>query len=245
MPTVGSMTASEPRALPRVQAIRQSGARADVSGGAGIDYDEATGSDARGSFSSFSRLQEDLASFIETGTYATCFQNAASLGQANAVEQFIYHGDAPGEFTIDLDLSGHFTNTTNDPSPYAGNFAELYVIYQDIDDYSSVIYGKLEIWTVFDVLRVEQSDAATVLSDALTFTMDPGDTLSVYLGAWSIMYGEGGVADAFSTTTVGFSAGPTDDLVRSGEPISIPEPRFAALLLAVLGAFCVLPRRMR
>jgi len=216
----------------------------DFTGGEGFASDYATAVEERGTFSSETALLPDLGSFIEIGTYAETYLNAYAQGAANAVEVFTYTGGSTATFSLDVNLSGSLVNSTNDPSDFAGNFADVYVIFEDLGFYESVIYGQGETWTTDTFAELEQSDPLTHLSETLTFDIDPRDSFTVYAVGYSRMFGENGIADASSTLTVGFSGGPIEALERSsGDLSAIPEPSALAALLGLMGLVAILRRR--
>ena len=75
---------------------------------------------------------------MSISTRAETFLNASVSAQGQAVDTFTNGGASTASFTIDVNLSGSVINTTNDPSEYAGNFADVYIVFQDFDFYDEV-----------------------------------------------------------------------------------------------------------
>jgi hypothetical protein len=213
------------------------------SGGEGAAFDAATGTDARATFTSEAALLGDLGTFASLSTRVETFLNASAEARSVAIESFTYTGASAAEFSLAVNLSGLFENSPNDPSGFAGNFANVYVIFDTFDDsFESIRFGAGELWFSETETSLAQSSLTTVLSDTLTFTVDPDQTFQVYAIALSRMFGEEGLADASSTLTVGFTGGPVEELLRSS---AIPEPGALALLLGLGATSSLLWRRQR
>jgi hypothetical protein len=80
----------------------------------------------------------------------------------------------------------------------AGNFAEAYVILDtELLSYDLVVFGQGEVWSPEDsVLDLEQTQSTENLSGTLTFTVDPGQTFTIFAIGTSRMYGENGISAA-------------------------------------------------
>jgi hypothetical protein len=215
----------------------------EASGGEGVLSDSATLNEARGTFSSSVTLLDDLTAFASISTRAETFENATVRGSARAVDTFSYNGAAAAEFSVDINLSGSLENTPNDPSPVAGNFAEAYAILgTESLSYDLIVFGIGEVWLPADsVLDLQQTQSTEILSGTLTFTVDPGQTFTIFATGTSRMYGENGIADASNTVSAGFSGGPVSELSRVSP---VPEPKAFALALG-LGAVGILLLRRR
>ena len=215
----------------------------ETSGGDGVLSDSATINEARGTFSSSVTLLDNLNSFASISTRAETFENATVRGSARAVDTFSYNGAAAAEFSVDINLSGSLVNTTNDPSAFAGNFAEAYAILDtEFLSYDLIVFGLGEVWSPADsVLDLQQTQSTEILSGTLAFTVDPGQTFTIFSTGTSRMYGENGIADASNTVSAGFSGGPVSELSRVSP---VPEPKAFALALG-LGAVGILLLRRR
>lgn len=216
----------------------------EASGGDGVLSDSATLNEARGTFSSSVTLLDDLNSFASISTRAETFANATVRASARAVDSFSYNGAAAAEFSVDIHLSGSLVNSPNDPSPLAGNFAQAYVILDtELLSYDDIIFGLGEAFSPEDSVQdLEQTQSTENLSANLTFTVDPGQTFTLFATGTSLMYGENGIADASNTVSLGFSGGPVSELSRVSP---VPEPKAFALSLGLSAVGLLLLRRRR
>lgn len=216
----------------------------ETSGGDGVLSDSATLNEARGTFSSSVTLLDDLTAFASISTRAETFENATVRASAKAVDTFSYNGAAAAEFSVDINLSGSLVNTTNDPSPFAGNFAQAYVILDTESlSYDLIVFGQGEVWLPEDSVQdLEQTQSTENLSGTLTFTVNPGQTFTIFATGTSRMYGEDGIADASNTVALGFSGGPVSELSRVSP---VPEPKAFALAMGLGAVGLLLLRRRR
>ncbi|MGJ8726748.1 MAG: hypothetical protein ACSHYB_19545 [Roseibacillus sp.] len=224
-------------------------------GGAGSLTSSNFLTESRGTASSFGSLDaSDGLSVPVIRTFATTGpSNSAARGSSVVIEGYTYDGVGTASFNLDANLTGSFSNMDND---FAGNFATL-SIWSPGDGFFPPIVGRaaapdddfffstdegsyLEFgFNRLDTLRLEQNGIGTddVLSGTLSWNMEPGDTVYLWVSGRSQVYGPNSTADARNTLTTSFqnAAGLTS---LSG---GIPEP--STTLLGLLGVFALARRK--
>ncbi|GAA5483493.1 hypothetical protein [Haloferula sargassicola] len=231
-------------------------------GGAGIYSDSASLTETRGSISSSVVLNNAGGiSVPEIHTYAaTANSNSVANAAATGIEGYTYTGSTPKMVSLDVSLSGSYSNMDND---YAGNFARVSVWSDEVlvamsstelfsasalalpgfffstDTGAYLEYGFLR----YDQLDLEMNGIGTddVTSGTLSWMMNPGDTVYLHAQGNSTAYGPNSVADASHTLTMSFQD--STGLVALSGGITVPEPGPAAIGALGVAVFLILRRR--